>query len=64
MDTGSISAASGEPCSVGAEAERAGLVLYSRLIATVTEADIAAVMAQQRAVSNDNHLPAFARLAS
>jgi hypothetical protein len=50
-----------EACTAGVAAEKEDVALYDRLMKTVSAADILAVMTQQRAVSQDNHLPAFQR---
>ena len=63
MGTVTVPATLREACAVGVEAETADVALYDRLLASVKEADIVSVMTQQRAVSNDNHRPAFERCA-
>ncbi|MGE3074400.1 MAG: DUF2202 domain-containing protein [Dehalococcoidia bacterium] len=50
-----------EACTAGVAAEKEDVALYDRLMATVSEPDILAVMQQQRKVSQENHLPAFER---
>ncbi|MGE0598685.1 MAG: DUF2202 domain-containing protein [Dehalococcoidia bacterium] len=50
-----------EACTAGVSAEKEDVALYDRLMKTVSEADILAVMQQQRTVSQENHLPAFER---
>lgn len=50
-----------EACATGVAAEKEDVALYDRLMKTVKESDVLAVMQQQRDVSQNNHLPAFER---
>ncbi len=46
-------------CEAGVAAEKEDVALYDRLMSATTDAQVLAVMQQQRAVSQENHLPAF-----
>lgn len=50
-------------CAEGVEAEKADIALYDQLMKETTDAEALKVMAEQRKVSQENHLPAFEQCA-
>lgn len=50
-------------CAEGVEAEKVDVALYDKLMKETTDAEALKVMAEQRKVSQENHLPAFEQCA-
>ena len=50
-------------CQAGVAAEKEDVALYDRLMKDTTDAEALKVMAEQRKVSQENHLPAFEKCA-